>query len=307
MQQNSNNKKWSNETKGMILATLMVVAGVGALTSSNFWSRKPASVQSLTTNISAPSVLQTSVVLQSSPPILETKEKELSFSHKTVDKLVLPATRTLFLLGQVDGNALETARSITEMSNDSLEPIYLILSGPGGSVLTGNILIAAIQASRAPVYTICDVLCASMDSMIHQYGKKRFMTDHTIIMFHPAAAGTQGDVDRMYSMVAFLKRYTNKIELDVAKRQGISFEQYKAKTAVELWIDSEDAFQEHINDGIVNYMVPKVFTFKADGNQEEQSKKRNDKSNTVITDSPIDVQWICKNCQDTKWATPKFY
>ena len=174
---------------------------------------------------------------------------------KKVYTLKLDTSHTVELIGEVGPNAIEASHKITELSKASNKPIYLILTGPGGSVVTGQTLIAAIQLSRAPVITICDVLCASMDSMIHQYGAQRFMTDRSIIMFHPASAGTQGDVDKIYSFVTFLKSYVNKIEHDVAARWGISFEEYKVKTATEVWLDSEDAVKQHVADGIVSLQV----------------------------------------------------
>lgn len=225
---------------------------------------------------------------------------------KNIKRITLDPSRTVALIGEVGENALQASAMITEMSARSSDPIYLVLSGPGGSVVTGGILISAIQASKAPVYTICDVLCASMDSMIHQYGAKRYMTDRTIIMFHPASAGTQGDVDRMYSMVSFLKRFTNKMEMEVSKRQGLTFAEYKLKTSTELWIDAEDAFAAHINDGIVNFQVLRSASFESNSPQEKKKTDiKSTKKNNII--QTPDIKWICENslCKEALWTNLK--
>ena len=146
-----------------------------------------------------------------------------------------------------------------------------------------------------------------MDSMIHQYGTKRYMTDRSIIMFHPASAGSQGDVDRMYSMTKFLKRYTNKLEMDIAKRQHLTFEQYKFKTGTEVWIDAEDAQQQHITDGLVSYSMSSLFALQQQ-NPQELGKKNNTNTRVVpVTNTPYDVKWICTSplCESVKWTTLK--
>lgn len=308
MSQNNHNKwngKWSSETKGTILACLLIVAGGIMLfrgVSSNkqnaaVATNEPSTQLSAVTNPSENSIVEAAVV--TGPVLVQTKEDLPVLTQKTIKKVNLDPSRTIALIGQVGDNALDAASKITELASESSEPIYLVLSGPGGSVLTGGILISAMQASRAPVYTICDVLCASMDSMIHQYGKLRFMTDRSIIMFHPASAGVQGDVDRMHSMVSFLKRFINKMELEVATRQGISFASYKAKTGVELWIDSEDALKENIIDGLVNYHLTKsTYQFAP---QPQESKQQ------IRTNNPFDVRWICTTgyCKELTWKTSK--
>jgi hypothetical protein len=51
-------------------------------------------------------------------------------------------------------------------------------------------------------------------------------------MFHPASSGTDGDVDRMVSYSTSIQRYVNKMELDVANRSKIDYDEYKNRI---LW------------------------------------------------------------------------
>ena len=313
----SQQNKKNNEQKAIILATILFVSGIVFISTSSLWSltklfrmkdKSSVSLETVAANTpSVPTISQdntkvdsTSTVNIMSASLPESKEPAILFKDKQVRRVSLDIERTVVLRGEIGENALAAAEAIKTLASVSSKPIYLILSGPGGSVMTGGILIGAIQSSAAPVYTICDVLCASMDSMIHQYGKLRFMTDRTIIMFHPASAGAQGEVDKMYSMVAFLKRYTNKMETEVAARQLLSFGQYKQKISTELWLDAEDALSSRVTDGIISYVVPRPFAIDIP-NRQEQNKKQ------AKTNPTSDVQWICTTgyCKDIKWTTSK--
>jgi ATP-dependent Clp protease protease subunit len=133
------------------------------------------------------------------------------------------------------------------------QPIYLLLDSPGGSVLDGARVISAIQASKAPVYTVCLQICASMAAMILEYGHERYAVDRSIVMFHPASVGTmyQGELDKLVSRFSFLKRFVDKMDYYTASRSGQSYESFKAKSSRELWIDAEDALRDHYIDKIV--------------------------------------------------------
>jgi ATP-dependent Clp protease protease subunit len=180
-------------------------------------------------------------------------------SNKTVslDRLNLNLERTIFLTGTVRNNALKIAEKITLLNSlDSESPIYLVISSPGGSVITGAAVISAIEASNAPVHTICHIMCASMGAMIHQYGNKRYMTDRSILMFHPAwVRGLGGDVDRVSSLVRTLQDLIAEMENKVAKNVNISFDEYKAEANKELWLVSRSALSRGFVDGLV-YIVP---------------------------------------------------
>lgn len=220
----------------------------------------------------------------------EAKAPPLVSKAKQVKNVNLPVGRTLFIYGAVSFEALQTAKKITKLQLESAEPIFLVITSPGGSVLTGAAVISAIQASRAPVYTVCSVLCASMGAMIHAYGKERYMTDRSILMFHPASSGTQGDVDRMASYTGTIKRFVNKLELDVATRAGISFDKYKAMSAIELWIDSEDATNAKFNDKIVSLL--EVGDIYQNPSLEDKTKTYSYSKKALQKLHPNDVIWI---------------
>ena len=203
---------------------------------------------------------------------------------KNIKALKLPASRTINLFGVISSNAHSAAAAIRSMNASSNEPIYLILYSPGGSVADGAALISVMQASNAPVYTVCYTFCASMAAMIHQYGVKRYMTDRSILMFHPASFGTDGEVDKMFSQISMIKRYTNKIEMEVATRMKLTFDQYKRLTANEYWLDSEDGLKANAVDNIV-YLIPTSSFFQYRDSLETEDKKSN--SNKISS-----LKWI---------------
>lgn len=135
---------------------------------------------------------------------------------KKIKALRLDSGRTINLFGPIANNAHQAAAMIRTMSSISKDPIYLVLYSPGGSVIDGAALISTMQASIAPVYTICYSFCASMAAMIHQYVVQRYMTDRSILMFHPASFGTSGEVDKVFSQTRTIQRYINKIEMEVS-------------------------------------------------------------------------------------------
>lgn len=163
----------------------------------------------------------------------------------------LSADRQVYIQGVIEAsNSYAAVKQILDLGK-SPEPIYIILNSPGGSVLDGAMVISAMEAAKGPVNTICVSMCASMAAMIHQYGTKRYMYDRSVLMFHPAAGGFEGTLDQMNSRLNLFKNYTLKLEQNVARRSGISWETYKAKSLVELWIDAEDSLSQGFADNIV--------------------------------------------------------
>ena len=195
-----------------------------------------------------------------------------------ITKLNLSIDNTVILFTEI--NALSVNKAINELMmlrNDS-DQLFLLIDSPGGSVVDGAKLISFIETSDVPITTVCIGVCASMAAHIHQSGFKRLMTDHSILMFHPASAGTQGTVDNMLTYINMLKTYVDRFDAAVSKRSGIDYKEFKLKVLENYWVEARDALDVKLADKLVvlNIEMPEI-KLKI----EEQLKKKvnNDKAN----------------------------
>ena len=175
--------------------------------------------------------------------------------QKRIVRLALDPARTVFITGEIGENALLIAANISNLGASS-EPITIVLNSPGGSVMHGANIISAIEAARGPVNTVCNAMCASMAALIFEYGTHRFLVDRTILMFHPASGGVEGELDKMASRTEAIQRFVAKLEAHVAKRAGLTFGQYKSLASRELWLDAEDAVATGFADKLVAVTWP---------------------------------------------------
>lgn len=169
-------------------------------------------------------------------------------------KVTAGSEDTLFLYGEVaDENSEFISQGIIKLNETTVKtPILLIIDSPGGAVFPGSKIISAIEASKRPVYTICYGTCASMAAMIHQYGTKRLMVNRSVLMFHNASGGAQGEVNQMLSQLHFVDSFCAKMDSFVATRAGISFTEFANLCNSQIWIDSEDSLKRGFSDQTVS-------------------------------------------------------
>jgi ATP-dependent Clp protease protease subunit len=201
-------------------------------------------------------------------------QSNIKVQSKNILKTTVPENRVVYLVKAVDFNS---AREVTEQlkrleKQDSHSPIYLLIDSPGGSVIDGATIIAQMQASKAPVNTVCTRLCASMAAMIHSYGAKRYSLDQALLMYHPASFGTQGQLPNMLSLLKSLQRFIDKMNANIISRSKIGKDAFDKAVAYEIWIDSEDALEAGFIDGIINLNVPNMPS-SADGELQENQTR----------------------------------
>lgn len=167
-----------------------------------------------------------------------------------VTKLDIPQDRLVTIFGPVDGNSLRTASQITALDNGT-DKTFILITSPGGSVLTGAAILSAMEASESPIVTICSVMCASMAALIHQFGDERYIVNRSMLMFHQAHGGMEGDLERMQRQLEFIIVFVRRIEEQVAKRMGISHAEYKKRSDNELYVESEEAVKTGLADKLV--------------------------------------------------------
>lgn len=179
------------------------------------------------------------------------QDKAVKPKSTTLKELNLEDSRQVYVYGVIDEtSAPMVAQQILELGKDA-SPINVLINSPGGSVLDGAAIISAMQAAKGPVNTVCVQICASMAAMIHSYGTKRLMIDRSLVMFHPATGGLEGEVDKMYSRLSSLKEYIGDMELNAANRAGMPYDEYKAHSGVEMWLSAHNAIKSGFADEIV--------------------------------------------------------
>jgi ATP-dependent Clp protease protease subunit len=240
---------WVNnsKTKVLILAGLTVTALVAFTGASVILNKKMVEKERLIEDI--PYFKPAASV---SPENLDTA------NLKRIKDIELTDENTVELIGQVSLSTIKKAvKEIKGLQNKGTEDeLFLLITSPGGSVFAGAMLMETVQHSPIPVNTVCVAFCASMGAQIHQMGKRRMMTDKSVLMFHPASGGVEGEMETVGSRVNFILNFVNKMDAFIAQRAGINVTEFKAKLRNELWLDSRDATNSRFNDDIV-YLVDK--------------------------------------------------
>lgn len=177
--------------------------------------------------------------------------KPLPVTTVVLKEYDLSGSRQVFINGVIDEtNSPDISKKLLELGKDD-KPITIVINSPGGSVIDGAGIISAMQAARGPVNTLCVQICASMAAMIHQFGTNRLMIDRSLVMFHPATGGVSGEVDKSFSRLGAIREYIGEMELNVARRSKISYEQYKALSGVEWWVSAQNAAKNNVADDVV--------------------------------------------------------
>lgn len=174
------------------------------------------------------------------------KVQKLKLKEVTVDW-----QRTILIEGAITDNNVGPVVEFLVQLEQTSEPIYVIINSPGGSVLAGEKIISAMESAKGPVFTICDGLCASMASLILEYGSQRYATNRSIVMLHDAAMRAEGNLARMNREIALMQRKVDKADEYICYRSKIDCKQFRAEKLNEIWLDSEDAYAKGLLDGII--------------------------------------------------------
>lgn len=267
-----------------VLLALMVLTGTGAAFFVPSLKKNPATFQE--TKTETLTVKSASLTGNVADDRLTVSNKLVSL-QKTVLKVTTDGSRVLDLNTEVTyGSVMRLVNELRRLNAASSDPIYLRIDSPGGSVLDGALLASEMEASKAPIYTVCTRLCASMAAMLHSYGTKRYVSDRAILMYHPASGGAQGQIPNMLSQLTTINRYIEKMVANVVSRSKVSKEEYEKLVAYELWIDAEDSVAKGLSDAIINLNTP---TATQQGPSPDDSQESRKNSNFTL---PFNIQLI---------------
>lgn len=120
--------------------------------------------------------------------------------------------------------------------------IKMLINSPGGLVMGGYNIIAAMQKTNTPIDTYCVGMCASIAGIIFQCGRKRYMADYGILMYHNPYSSTS---DQYSPLIENMRKSLNKI---MCEKTGMDEQAVKTLMDRTSYIGASDAYKMKLCD-----------------------------------------------------------
>lgn len=154
--------------------------------------------------------------------------------------------------GQIIKSILDFNEQDQGLDLDKRQPIKLFLDSPGGDISQGFPLIAAIELSKTPIYTVNIGKWASMAFWIGIAGHKRFALPYTEFLHHDGTLFTAGTAGSVQDTIDFSKRFKDEIiKKHVLRHSRMDSVEYDSLSRRENYMLPEDALKYGFIDEII--------------------------------------------------------
>lgn len=170
------------------------------------------------------------------------------------------ANRRIFLSGEIRQEmANDIAAQLLYLEAESDEPIFLYINSNGGEINAGLYLYDVLQAMKAPVYTYCTGIAASMAAVLLAGGQpgRRLILPHSKTMIHEplltgGVGGSATSIRNISDSILETKRIVNSI---LAKHTGKSLKEIDKATAFDNYMNAEKSVAFGLCDRVVTSML----------------------------------------------------
>ena len=163
--------------------------------------------------------------------------------------------RSIYVQGTInEESSAEFIREIIELNRqDDTEPIKVLITSGGGSVVHGLAEYDAIVSSKAPVWTYCIGTAYSMAAILFAAGKKRMILNNSKVMLHQPLVGENpgGNASSVKSMSDSLMQTKNQLVEILAKHTGMTKKQIDKHISYDHYYTAKEAIEAHLADEIV--------------------------------------------------------
>ena len=153
-------------------------------------------------------------------------DKDIPYKKNPFENGVLEITdRRIPLNGPIyDGSADEVITRIEFYNNQSTEyPIFIVIdSSPGGSVMSGERILRAMKASKAPIYVVVKSFAASMAACITTLAPHSYIYPNAMMLHHQPSSGIQGNLTQQREQLVIGEEWGHRLMTPVAEKLGLS-------------------------------------------------------------------------------------
>lgn len=149
-----------------------------------------------------------------------------------VNGKLLVSDRRIELDGPIYYDLAERVVSQINFYNNKSEkyPIFLVINNsPGGSVMAGHRILAAMDASRAPVIVVVKSYAASMAAVIAALAPTSYALPNAIILHHQVSTVGRGNLTQQKERIELAQEWMRRLATPVAKKMGLSLKEFVAR------------------------------------------------------------------------------
>ena len=185
---------------------------------------------------------------------LEALEQRRIYLSGEINSIDMEDSANLYLSNteQIAQHILSFNKQDANLPPEQRTPIKLFINSPGGNISEGFHLVAIIELSKTPVYTINTSNWASMAFWVGISGHRRFSLPYSEFLLHEGSLFTAGSVGSVQDTVEFNRRYKAEvIKKHVLRHSNMSSEEYDSTLRREFYMLPEDAIKYGFIDEII--------------------------------------------------------
>ena len=135
------------------------------------------------------------------------------------------------------------------------KPIKVFINSNGGVLNETMHCIDIIDASKTPVFTICQSKAFSAGGLLLKAGHKRYCYKSSVYLLHAGSTGMGGSTTAVFDTLKFQEKYEQKVKKFVLNRTKITEKEYEEIYRKEWYLDAEDMLKYGIVDEIIDEIV----------------------------------------------------
>lgn len=166
-------------------------------------------------------------------------------------------SRFIFITGQIeDKMAKSVVAQLVALAQESQDPIYIIVSSPGGHVESGDLIHDMIKFIPAPVYMIGSGWVASAGAIIFLAVPKerRLCLENTRFLLHEPSGGVGGSVSDIEIQATEIIKMRERLAAIIARETGQKVEKVLADIDRDLWMSAKEAIDYGLVSRIITHM-----------------------------------------------------
>lgn len=210
---------------------------------------------------------------------IDTKNEKNDITYGNIDKVLFDLNKNLnfqdvqktyitvdrnniYFYGQVTSDSCRVlAEKLNELNknaiiykstlNETPPPINLHIQSPGGSLMNTFYITDLIEKMETPVNTYVDGYAASAASLISVVGKKRYMTQNSLMLIHQLSGGNEGKFEEMDDEMKNLNLFMNIVKKIYLSKTSIKPVMLEDILKHDIWLSSDQCKDLGLIDEII--------------------------------------------------------